>query len=72
VLGATLAGPHAGELLAPWIMAVDQRQKIGAMAGLIFPYPTLSEISKRAAGSYFTPKIFSERMKKIVRFLQKF
>lgn len=72
VLGASLAGPHAGELLAPWIMAVDQRQKIGAMAGLIFPYPTLSEISKRAAGSYFTPKIFSERMKKIVRFLQKF
>jgi pyruvate/2-oxoglutarate dehydrogenase complex dihydrolipoamide dehydrogenase (E3) component len=72
VLGASLAGPHAGELLAPWIMAVDQRQKIGVMAGLIFPYPTLSEISKRVAGSYFTPKLFSERIKRIVRFLQKF
>jgi pyruvate/2-oxoglutarate dehydrogenase complex dihydrolipoamide dehydrogenase (E3) component len=72
VLGATLAGSHAGELLAPWIMAVDQGQKIGTMAGLIFPYPTLSEVSKRAAGSYFTPKLFSERIKPIVRFLQKF
>jgi len=72
VLGATLAGPHAGELLAPWIMAVDQGQKIGTMAGLIFPYPTLSEVSKRAAGSYFTPKLFSDRIKGIVRFLQKF
>jgi pyruvate/2-oxoglutarate dehydrogenase complex dihydrolipoamide dehydrogenase (E3) component len=71
-LGASLAGPHAGELLAPWIMAVDQRQKISVVAGLIFPYPTLSEISKRAAGSYFTPKLFSERIKRIVRFLQQF
>jgi pyruvate/2-oxoglutarate dehydrogenase complex dihydrolipoamide dehydrogenase (E3) component len=72
VLGATLVGAHAGELLAPWIMAVDQSQKIGTMAGLIFPYPTLSEVSKRAAGSYFTPKLFSDRIKGIVRFLQRF
>ena len=72
VLGATLAGAHAGELLAPWIMAVDQKQKIGTMAGLIFPYPTLSEVSKRVAGSYFTPKLFSNRIKAIVRFLLKF
>ncbi|MDC0986252.1 hypothetical protein OAS67_03060 [Alphaproteobacteria bacterium] len=53
-------------------MAVDQRQKISVVARLIFPYPTLSEISKRAAGSYFTPKLFSEPIKRIVRFLQQF
>ncbi len=72
VLGASIAGPHAGELLMPWIMAVGTKQKIGTMAGLIAPYPTLSEISKRAAGSYYTPSLFSERTKKIVRFLLKF
>ncbi len=72
VLGATIVGPRAGELLLPWVMAVAGKQKIGAIAGLIAPYPTLSEISKRAAGSYYTPRLFSERTRKIVRFLLKF
>ena len=72
VLGATIVGPRAGELLMPWVMAVAGKQKIGTMAGLIAPYPTLSEVSKRAAGSYYTPSLFSERTKKIVRFLLKF
>ncbi len=72
VLGATLVGPHAGELILPWVMAVRQKQKIGAMASLIAPYPTLSEVSKRAAGSYFTDALFGERTKRIVRFLAKF
>jgi pyruvate/2-oxoglutarate dehydrogenase complex dihydrolipoamide dehydrogenase (E3) component len=72
VLGAGIAGPRAGELILPWILAVGARQKIGPLAGVIAPYPTLSEISKRAAGSYYTPKLFSERTRKIVRFLLKF
>ncbi len=72
VLGATIVGPHAGELLSPWIMAVSGKQKIGTMAGLIAPYPTLGEVGKRAAGSYYTPSLFSERTRKIVRFLLKF
>lgn len=71
-LGATIVGAHAGELLGPWIMAVAQRQKMGAMAGLVFPYPTLSEVSKRAAGSYFTPSLFSDRTRKVVGALMRF
>jgi pyruvate/2-oxoglutarate dehydrogenase complex dihydrolipoamide dehydrogenase (E3) component len=72
VLGAGIAGPRAGELILPWILAVSARQKIGTLASVIAPYPTLSEISKRAAGSYYTPKLFSERTRKIVRFLLRF
>jgi hypothetical protein len=41
------------------------------MAQVIAPYPTLGEISKRVAGSYFTPALFSERTRKVVRFLQR-
>ena len=55
-----------------WVLAVSGKQKIGTMAGVIVPYPTLSEVGKRAAGSYYTPKLFSEKTKKIVRFLLKF
>ena len=72
ILGASILGPHAGELILPWVLAVGQKMKIGAMAGAIAPYPTLGEVSKRAAGSYYVPKLFSERTRKIVRFLLKF
>jgi pyruvate/2-oxoglutarate dehydrogenase complex dihydrolipoamide dehydrogenase (E3) component len=72
VVGATLVGAHAGELILPWVIAIDQRLKIGAMAAVIAPYPTLSEISKRAAGSYYTPTLFSARTRAIVKFLGAF
>lgn len=72
ILGASIAGLHAGELLQPWILAISQGLKIGAMANIIAPYPTLGEVNKRAAGSYYTPSLFSERTRKIVRFLQRF
>ena len=72
IVGTTIVGPHAGELLTPWILAISKGLKIGDIAGLIFPYPTLSEISKRAAGSYFTPVLFSSRTRAIVRLLGAF
>ncbi|HUT49287.1 MAG TPA: FAD-dependent oxidoreductase [Alphaproteobacteria bacterium] len=72
ILGATILGAHAGELILPWVLAVGNGMKIGKMAGMIAPYPTLGEVSKRAAGSYYMPKLFSERTRKIVRFLLKF
>ncbi|HEY8071175.1 MAG TPA: FAD-dependent oxidoreductase [Methylocystis sp.] len=69
VLGATIVGHHAGELILPWVLAISQGLKIGALANLVAPYPTLSEITKRAAGSYYTPTLFSSRTRKLVRFL---
>ena len=36
---------------------------------MIVPYPTRSEAGKRAAGSYFATKLFSERTKKLIRLL---
>jgi pyruvate/2-oxoglutarate dehydrogenase complex dihydrolipoamide dehydrogenase (E3) component len=72
VLGASIVGARAGELLLPWVIAVEQKQKIGKMASIIAPYPTLSEVSKRVAGSYFVPSLFSEKTRNVVRFLLKF
>ncbi len=71
ILGATLIGPHAGELLLPWVLAIQQNLKIRDMAGVIVPYPTFSEVSKRVAGSYYTPKLFSDKTKRLVRFLMR-
>jgi pyruvate/2-oxoglutarate dehydrogenase complex dihydrolipoamide dehydrogenase (E3) component len=72
ILGASIVGPHAGELIQIWALALSQKMKIGAIASMVAPYPTLGEVSKRAAGSFYTPSLFSEKTKKIVRFLLSF
>ena len=72
ILGCGIAGPKAGELIQVWILALSQKLKIGALAGMIVPYPTLGEVSKRVAGACYTPSLFSERTRKVVRFLSKF
>ena len=69
VLGAAIVGPHAGELIQPWCLAISKRLKITAMASFVPPYPTLGEASKRAAGSYFTETLFGSRTRGLVRFL---
>ena len=72
ILGAGIVGAHAGELIHAWVLAIGQKIKIGAVAGMIAPYPTLGEVNKRAAGSFYTPALFGERTKRIVRFLSHF
>ena len=72
ILGCTIVGPEAGELLLPWILAKSRGIKLSAMAGIVAPYPTLSEVSKRVAGSYYTPTLFSAKTRAVVRFLRIF
>ncbi len=69
VLGASIVSPSAGELVLPWGLAIHKRLKIGDLATLIAPYPTFSEVTKRAAGSYFTDRLFSDGTRRIVRLL---
>ncbi len=71
IVGATIVGPHAGEMITTWILAVNEGLKIGAIANLIVPYPTLGEVSKRAAGAYYTDTLFSSRTRRLVSLLQK-
>jgi pyruvate/2-oxoglutarate dehydrogenase complex dihydrolipoamide dehydrogenase (E3) component len=68
-VGATIVGRKAGELILPWVLAISQKTKMSALAGLIVPYPTLSEVSKRAAGAYFTPTLFSKGTRRVVNLL---
>ena len=72
ILGCGIVGPHAGELIHTWVLAMSQKIKIGGVATMIAPYPTFGEVNKRAAGSYYTPSLFSEKTRKIVRFLSMF
>jgi pyruvate/2-oxoglutarate dehydrogenase complex dihydrolipoamide dehydrogenase (E3) component len=69
LLGAQIIGIHAGELIHEWIIAKTGKVGLSAMAGTVHLYPTLSEISKRAAGSYFASKLFSDKTRTILRLL---
>jgi pyruvate/2-oxoglutarate dehydrogenase complex dihydrolipoamide dehydrogenase (E3) component len=71
VLGASIVGAQAGELIHAWCLAVARRLKVSAVAQTVTPYPTLSEIGVRAAGGFYAPKLFSARTKRLVRFLQR-
>ena len=57
-VGATIVGAHAGELIAMYAMAIANGLKMTAISNTVLPYPTLGEINKRAAGQYFSPKLF--------------
>lgn len=67
-LGVQILGPRAGDLIAEWVAALNGGVKLSTLASAIHPYPTLGEISKRVTGSVFSPKIFSEKVQKGLKF----
>ncbi len=72
ILGASILGAGAGELIVAWALAIAQRLKIRAFADLIVPYPTRGEAGKRAAAGFYTPRLFSPRTRRMVRLLARF
>lgn len=71
-IGVTLVGHGAGELIALWSLMLANRTKLSALAGTVLPYPTLNEMSKRAAGAYFFPKLFDNPVvKRVVGLVQR-
>ena len=72
ILGATIVGVQAGELIATWTLAIAQGLNIRAFTGIVLPYPTLSEIGKRAAIDFFTPSLTSPWVRRIIAWLRIF
>jgi pyruvate/2-oxoglutarate dehydrogenase complex dihydrolipoamide dehydrogenase (E3) component len=72
ILGATIVGAQAGELIAMWTLAIAQGLNIRALTGVVLPYPTLSEIGKRAAIDFFTPSLTSPWVRRIIAWLRIF
>jgi pyruvate/2-oxoglutarate dehydrogenase complex dihydrolipoamide dehydrogenase (E3) component len=71
-VGASIAGHLAGELIGMWAMAIANKMKMSAIANTVLPYPTVSEVNKRAAGAYFTPRLFENpTVKRVVGFVQR-
>ena len=67
-IGVQILGPHAGDLLAEWVAVLNGKVKLSTLAAAVHPYPTIGEINKKVAGTYFSPKIFSDKVKKTLKF----
>lgn len=72
IVGVTIVGAQADELISMWTLAIAQRLNIRAMSEVMLPYPTLSEIGKRAAIDYFTPGLTSPWLRSIIAWLRVF
>jgi pyruvate/2-oxoglutarate dehydrogenase complex dihydrolipoamide dehydrogenase (E3) component len=67
-IGVQILGPRAGDLVSEWVAIVNGKVKLSTLASAVHPYPTLGEINKRVAGTFLSGKIFSEKVKKGLRF----
>ncbi|GAA6208726.1 FAD-dependent oxidoreductase [Cognatishimia sp. WU-CL00825] len=71
-VGASVAGYQAGELINLWALVIANKLKMSAVANMVAPYPTVGELNKRAAGAYFSPRLFENpKVKRIVGFVQR-
>ncbi|HEY5067038.1 MAG TPA: FAD-dependent oxidoreductase [Xanthobacteraceae bacterium] len=71
ILGASIVGAQAGEGIATWALAIGQKLNIGALAGVVVPYPTYGEVGKRAAITYFMRGLTNTRVRRIMGWLRR-
>lgn len=71
ILGAGIAGAGAGEMINLWSLAVAKNMTVRDIAGYVPPYPTMTEIGKRAAVSFYTPQTRKPFVRKLIGWLAK-
>lgn len=67
-IGIQILGPRAGDLISEWVAVMNGNIKLSTLASSVHPYPTLGEINKKVVGTFFSGKIFSEKVKKALKF----
>ncbi|EAU40904.1 Putative mercuric reductase protein [Fulvimarina pelagi HTCC2506] len=72
IVGAGVAGAKAGEMTNLLALAVAQGMKLSDLQGFVSPYPTLSEIAKRAATSYYSSYTTKPIVRSAIAFLRRF
>jgi pyruvate/2-oxoglutarate dehydrogenase complex dihydrolipoamide dehydrogenase (E3) component len=71
ILGASIVGENAGELIQMWSLAIAQKMRIKAMMNWISPYPTLSEVNKRVAYRAYATAPANTLVRKVIGWLAK-
>ncbi len=71
ILGASILGPHAGELIHEIVLAMQAGVKIADISAAIHAYPTLSQIHRRTVNTAYAPKLFSATTRSIVKWINR-
>lgn len=71
VVGATILGPQASNLIAEWALAINMGANINNVAATVHAYPTLAQINKRVANKHATRNLFSVFNRRVVSYLQR-
>jgi pyruvate/2-oxoglutarate dehydrogenase complex dihydrolipoamide dehydrogenase (E3) component len=71
LVGASIVGEGAGDILQLVSVAMSNGLKLTALTNFISPYPTRAEVVKRAASAHFTPVVFSKNARRLVGLLQR-
>jgi pyruvate/2-oxoglutarate dehydrogenase complex dihydrolipoamide dehydrogenase (E3) component len=72
IVGATIVGSGAGDLLAPLVLAMRRRIPLPELSQMVYPYPTMSEGIKRTADAYYRAKLAGRSgawLRRVVRWL---
>lgn len=72
ILGATIVGAEAGEMITAWALAVAQGMNIRSMAGVVVPYPVRAEVGKRAAIGFFARSLTNSLVRSTIALLRRF
>ena len=72
ILGVSIVGAQAGELIQPWVLAMGNGLKIQAIANMVAPYPTLGEANRRAAVNYFSGLATNSHIRRVIKLLSYF
>lgn len=71
ILGASILGPHAGELIHEIVLAMKTGASIGAISATIHAYPTLAQIHRRTVNTWYGEKLFSTRTRRLVGWINR-
>lgn len=71
LLGASIVGEGAGDILQLVSVAMSNGLNVQDLTNFISPYPTRAEVVKRAASAHFTDVVFGSKMKMLVGLLQR-
>jgi pyruvate/2-oxoglutarate dehydrogenase complex dihydrolipoamide dehydrogenase (E3) component len=71
VLGCSIVGAHAGELIMPWVLAMSRGLKVSDLAGLVYPYPTFSEVTKSTAVEFLRPSAQNPWLRRLISLVRR-
>jgi pyruvate/2-oxoglutarate dehydrogenase complex dihydrolipoamide dehydrogenase (E3) component len=71
IIGATILGPHAGELIHEIVLAMQTGATAGQISATIHAYPTLAQIHRRTVNTAFSETLFSPATRRLVKWINR-